>query len=148
RFAEAMRNPLKNVAKTVCKVISRIDFPLILCPVVRLWLLRYALGRDIPHLAIAAGDVLLHAQQGCLRSVFPVSHVAEFPHVGLGLLFRIQRYRGPSLPFSPPRWRFVSAAGQWHTYAFRSSISKEYKPNHRIASSTETKYSSSSAEGF
>lgn len=55
----------------------------------RLWLLGYAVGREIPPLGIAAGDVLLHAQEGGPRCVFPVAHVAEFPQVGLGLLFRM-----------------------------------------------------------
>ena len=82
-----MRDPLEAIAKAMGKIICRIDRPLVFSPMVLL--LEHPVHRKIPHLGIAALNVLLHAQECRLRLVFAISHVPKLLQVGLNILIRI-----------------------------------------------------------
>ena len=68
------------------EIISRIYPPLGTRPKVRLLVLGYSVGGDIPHLGVGILNILLHAEPGALRRVLTVSHAAKFLEVGLDVL--------------------------------------------------------------
>jgi hypothetical protein len=58
--------------------------------VVNLLVLRYTVGRKIPHLGVAACDVLLHTKESGLGCVFAVVHILELLKVRLDILLGVR----------------------------------------------------------
>lgn len=80
-----MCDTLETIAKTVCEIVGRENLPLGRS-VVNLLVLRYAVGRKIPHLRVAVCDVLLHAEESSLGCVFSIVHILELLEVCLDIL--------------------------------------------------------------
>lgn len=83
-----MGNALETVAKAVRKVIGREDLPARGSDVLGL-LLGDTVSSKIPHLGVAVGDVLLHAEEGRLGLVFSIVHVLELLKVGSDILLGV-----------------------------------------------------------
>jgi hypothetical protein len=60
----------------MCKVISRIYLPLLVCAVMRS--VKHSVGSQVPHLRVAVFQVLFHAQERFLGPVLAKLHVLEF----------------------------------------------------------------------
>ena len=81
-----MSDTFKAVAQAVRKIICRIDPPL--CPrsIIGLQVLRYPVGRNIPHLGVRVLYILLHTELSALRRILAIPHAAEFCEVSLNVL--------------------------------------------------------------
>lgn len=82
-----MSDALEAIAQAVCEVVCRIDLPLGSRPEVRPLVLRDSIRREIPHLRVSVGDILLHTQESSLRLVLAITHITELLKVGLHILF-------------------------------------------------------------
>ena len=67
------RDILKTIDKTMSKVICRIDYPFVACPVVRAF--ENTVCRQVPHLGIWIAQVLFHAQCSIFWTVLSILHV-------------------------------------------------------------------------
>ena len=70
-----LRNILHAIYQAMGEIISRINDPFVMCPVMRC--LQDSVGGQIPHLGIAILKVLLHSQISLFWTIFPVFHVLE-----------------------------------------------------------------------
>lgn len=75
KWRDHVRDVLNAIDEAVCKVICRVDLPLVACPVVGS--IEDTISREIPHLGIAVGEVLLHAEEGFLWLILAVLHGLE-----------------------------------------------------------------------
>lgn len=80
-----MSDALNTVTKTVREVICRENLPLGGANMLRL-VLGDPVRCEVPHLRIAALDVLLHSQKSLLWFILPVSHIAELGKICLDVL--------------------------------------------------------------
>lgn len=91
-----MSNTLDTVTEAMCKVVRRVDFPLVSCAEVRLPFSGNPVSCKIPHLLIVVRDILLHTKECCLRLVFSIAHVAKFlevrVYVNLGMVTAVPRH--------------------------------------------------------
>lgn len=82
-----MCNVLEAIAETVGEVVGGVNLPLVLGSVVLL--LEDSVSCEIPHLRVAALDVLLHSKEGGLRLVFAIAHISKLLKVGLDVLLGV-----------------------------------------------------------
>ena len=70
-----LRNILHAIHQAMSEIVSRINNPFVMCPVMRR--LQDSIGSQIPHLGIAILEILLHSQISLFWPIFPVFHVLE-----------------------------------------------------------------------
>lgn len=81
-----MCDALEAVAETVCKIVRRVDLPLLSRSNVRRLILGDTVGCEIPHLGIVVLNVLFHSKKRSLRLILAVSHVSELCKVRVDVL--------------------------------------------------------------
>ena len=85
--AEGVGDALEAIAKAVSEIVGRVDLPLASGPVVRL--VENSVSSKIPHLGVAVGNILLHAEESFPGLVFSVAHIAELLEVLLDRLLGV-----------------------------------------------------------
>ena len=70
-----LRDILHAIHQAMGEIISRINNPFVMRPVMRR--LEDSVGGQIPHLGIAVLEILLHSQISLFWPIFPIFHVLE-----------------------------------------------------------------------